>query len=292
MFAKCGRANRLNGTACPFPSIPRSSWRSVCRKTDSVGARVKGADGSWSVWSVTSPGRDFTQDGVGFLYTSGDEVAVSNSNSRGTKKYHGRRAFIDQVSISPLNCSYCRAAEGTNCGGCGGKSRSIADRRTNAIARNSRRRLAIWSLDGRQVSCKRCRRPFDVSASRLRRFYRSEPFYRAQRAPNACALLTGYFDVIEEPPAIRISSGRSETPVIRWRVDVSPLVSSKQIPVRCPDFGRLICDVDLRARGAGVEILHVDAVTAGVPLNVNDAVQFRVAVSQTAALPPRRLPTA
>ena len=48
-------------------------------EADSVGARVKGADGSWSdLGSVTSPGRDFTQDRVGFYIPSGDEVAVSN----------------------------------------------------------------------------------------------------------------------------------------------------------------------------------------------------------------------
>jgi hypothetical protein len=52
---------------------------SLSVKPDSVGARVKGPDGNWSdLGSVTSPGRDFTQDRVGFYIPSSDEVAVSN----------------------------------------------------------------------------------------------------------------------------------------------------------------------------------------------------------------------
>jgi hypothetical protein len=44
-----------------------------------VSARVKAEDGSWSdLGSVSTPGRDFTQDKVGVYIPSGDEVAVSN----------------------------------------------------------------------------------------------------------------------------------------------------------------------------------------------------------------------
>ena len=43
-----------------------------------VSARIKGVDGTWSdLGSVASPGRDFTQDKVGFYIPGNDEVAIS-----------------------------------------------------------------------------------------------------------------------------------------------------------------------------------------------------------------------
>ncbi len=48
-------------------------------KPNSINARVKTPDGAWNeVGSVTSPGRDFTQDKVGFYIPGSDEVSVSN----------------------------------------------------------------------------------------------------------------------------------------------------------------------------------------------------------------------
>lgn len=48
-------------------------------RPDSIGARVKTSDGAWNdLGAVTSPGRDFTQDKVGFYIPGGDEIAVSN----------------------------------------------------------------------------------------------------------------------------------------------------------------------------------------------------------------------
>lgn len=48
-------------------------------KAASVSARVKGTDGLWTdLGAVSSPGRDFTQDKVGFYIPGNDEIAVSN----------------------------------------------------------------------------------------------------------------------------------------------------------------------------------------------------------------------
>jgi hypothetical protein len=48
-------------------------------KPNSISARVKTQYSPWSeVGSVVSPGRDFTQDKVGFYIPGSDEVAVSN----------------------------------------------------------------------------------------------------------------------------------------------------------------------------------------------------------------------
>ncbi len=48
-------------------------------KPGSIGARIKTPDTGWSdLGFVTSPGRDFTQDKVGFYIPGNDEIAVSN----------------------------------------------------------------------------------------------------------------------------------------------------------------------------------------------------------------------
>jgi hypothetical protein len=48
-------------------------------RPDSIGAHLKTTDGGWSdLGSVSSPGRDFTQDKVGFYIPGSDEIAVSN----------------------------------------------------------------------------------------------------------------------------------------------------------------------------------------------------------------------
>ncbi len=47
-------------------------------KPTAVSARIRGIDGTWSdLGSVTSPGRDFTQDKVGFYIPGNDEVAIA-----------------------------------------------------------------------------------------------------------------------------------------------------------------------------------------------------------------------
>ena len=74
------RGKSIEWNRIPF-STDSNKWVAVSLsiKPDSVSARVKGDDGSWSdLGSVSSPGRDFTQDKVGVYIPSGDEVAVSN----------------------------------------------------------------------------------------------------------------------------------------------------------------------------------------------------------------------
>jgi hypothetical protein len=64
----------------PFVS-ESNKWIAVSLsiKPDSVSARVKGEAAAWSdLGSVSSPGRDFTQDKVGLYIPSGDELAVTN----------------------------------------------------------------------------------------------------------------------------------------------------------------------------------------------------------------------
>ncbi|HEY7392260.1 MAG TPA: hypothetical protein VH640_27325, partial [Bryobacteraceae bacterium] len=47
-------------------------------KPNGVSARIKNVDGTWNdLGSVASPGRDFTQDKVGFYIPGNDEVAIS-----------------------------------------------------------------------------------------------------------------------------------------------------------------------------------------------------------------------
>jgi PEGA domain len=48
-------------------------------RPDSIGARVRTPEAGWSdLGAVPSPGRDYTQDKVGFYIPGGDEIAVSN----------------------------------------------------------------------------------------------------------------------------------------------------------------------------------------------------------------------
>ena len=48
-------------------------------RPDSIAARLKTPDTGWNdLGSVASPGRDFTQDKVGFYIPGSDEIAVSN----------------------------------------------------------------------------------------------------------------------------------------------------------------------------------------------------------------------
>jgi hypothetical protein len=74
------RGKSIEWNRIPF-SADSNKWIAVSLsiKPDSVSARVKAEDGSWSdLGSVSTPGRDFTQDKVGVYIPSGDEVAVSN----------------------------------------------------------------------------------------------------------------------------------------------------------------------------------------------------------------------
>jgi len=74
------RGKSIEWNRIPF-SADSNKWVAVSLsiKADSISARVKGDDGSWSdLGSVSSPGRDFTQDKVGVYIPSGDEVAISN----------------------------------------------------------------------------------------------------------------------------------------------------------------------------------------------------------------------
>jgi hypothetical protein len=53
-------------------------------KPNGVSARVRSPDGTWSdLGSVTSPGRDFTQDKVGFYIPGNDEIAISKFSFSG-----------------------------------------------------------------------------------------------------------------------------------------------------------------------------------------------------------------
>jgi hypothetical protein len=48
-------------------------------KANSISARVKNTNGAWTdIGDVNSPGRDFTQDKVGFYIPTNDEVAIAN----------------------------------------------------------------------------------------------------------------------------------------------------------------------------------------------------------------------
>ncbi len=74
------RGKSIEWNRIPF-SADSNKWIAVSLtiKPDSVSARVKGDEGSWSdLGSVSSPGRDFTQDKVGVYIPAGDEMAVSN----------------------------------------------------------------------------------------------------------------------------------------------------------------------------------------------------------------------
>jgi hypothetical protein len=73
-----GKSILWNRTAC---SVDSSSWVQVdlSVKPGSVGSRIKtGGEGWLDMGSVTSFGRDFTQDKVGFYIPPNDEVAVAN----------------------------------------------------------------------------------------------------------------------------------------------------------------------------------------------------------------------
>jgi hypothetical protein len=64
----------------PF-SVDSNNWVQVdlAVKANAVSARAKTSSGAWSdLGSVSSPGRDFTQDKVGFYIPTNDEVAIAN----------------------------------------------------------------------------------------------------------------------------------------------------------------------------------------------------------------------
>jgi hypothetical protein len=73
------RGKSIEWNRIPF-SADSNKWIAVSLtiKPDSVSARVKGDEGWSDLGSVSSPGRDFTQDKVGVYIPSGDEMAVSN----------------------------------------------------------------------------------------------------------------------------------------------------------------------------------------------------------------------
>jgi uncharacterized Zn-binding protein involved in type VI secretion len=78
-----GKSTEIN--RIPF-SAESSEWVQVelSIKPDSVSARVKGADGTWSdLGTVDSEGRDFTQGKVGFYVPGSDEIAVANFHFSG-----------------------------------------------------------------------------------------------------------------------------------------------------------------------------------------------------------------
>lgn len=73
-----GKTTEINKV--PFEQ-PEGQWVQVdlAVKPNSIDVRVKTPDGSWSdLGSVPSPGRDFTQDKVGFFIPGNDEVAIAN----------------------------------------------------------------------------------------------------------------------------------------------------------------------------------------------------------------------
>ncbi len=73
-----GKSTEIN--RIPF-SADSNEWIQVemSVKPSGISARVKNLDGTWSdLGTVTTPGRDFTQDKVGFYIPGNDEVAVSN----------------------------------------------------------------------------------------------------------------------------------------------------------------------------------------------------------------------
>ena len=74
------RGKSIEWNRIPF-SADSNKWVAVnlSIKPDSISARVKSEDGAWSdLGSVSSPGRDFTQDQVGLYIPSSDEVSVAN----------------------------------------------------------------------------------------------------------------------------------------------------------------------------------------------------------------------
>ncbi len=74
------RGKSIEWNRIPF-SADSNKWVAVnlSIKPDSISARVKSEDGSWSdLGSVSSPGRDFTQDQVGLYIPSSDEVSLAN----------------------------------------------------------------------------------------------------------------------------------------------------------------------------------------------------------------------
>jgi hypothetical protein len=73
------RGKSIEWNRIPF-SADSNKWIAVSLtvKPDSVSARVKGDEGWSDLGSVSSPGRDFTQDKVGVYIPTGDDMAVSN----------------------------------------------------------------------------------------------------------------------------------------------------------------------------------------------------------------------
>ena len=74
------RGKSVEWNRIPF-SADSNKWVAVnlSIKPDSINVRVKSEDGPWSnLGSVSSPGRDFTQDQVGLYIPSDDEVSVAN----------------------------------------------------------------------------------------------------------------------------------------------------------------------------------------------------------------------
>jgi PEGA domain len=73
------RGKSIEWNRIPF-SADSNKWIAVSLtvKPDSVSARVKGDEGWSDLGSVSSPGRDFTQDKVGVYIPSGEDMAVSN----------------------------------------------------------------------------------------------------------------------------------------------------------------------------------------------------------------------
>ena len=72
-----GKSTEVNRV--PF-DVNSDDWIQVDMsvKPNGVSARVRSPDGTWSdMGSVSSPGRDFTQDKVGFYIPGNDEVAIS-----------------------------------------------------------------------------------------------------------------------------------------------------------------------------------------------------------------------
>ena len=73
-----GKSTEIN--RIPF-NVDSGEWVQVdlSVKPNSIDARVKTPGGAWSdLGSVSSPGRDFTQDKVGFYIPGNDEVSISN----------------------------------------------------------------------------------------------------------------------------------------------------------------------------------------------------------------------
>ncbi len=78
-----GKSTEISRTSF---SAESSEWVQVdlAVKPDSLSARIKGADGTWSdLGIVDSYGRDFTQGKVGFYIPGSDEIAVANFHFSG-----------------------------------------------------------------------------------------------------------------------------------------------------------------------------------------------------------------